>query len=55
MKIFGIESGKLAKWLLMVFAVSTLLSCLALWAAGLPSAIRNGEDWPRIHREAGTR
>ena len=50
MKGKKIDAKKLALRLLIVFFLSAAVSCLALWASGLPSAIRNGEQWPRMAR-----
>lgn len=53
MKIFSIESGKLAKWIALVFVGAALISGIGLLASGLPRAIRNGESWPRQNIRPG--
>lgn len=53
MKIFKIDSGKLAKWLTVAFAGAALISGLALLASGLPRAIRENEPWPTIRVRDG--
>ncbi len=48
MKILGIDSGKLSKWLAIIFAGASVICILALLISGLPAAIRNGERWPSV-------
>ncbi len=50
MKIFGIESKKLALWLVAIFAVAALISGIFLLTSGLPRSIRNGEEWPPVRQ-----
>lgn len=46
MKIFKMETKKLALWLVIIFGASALISGASLWASGLPESVRNGEEWP---------
>ena len=48
MKIFKMESGRLAGWLAIALVGAALISGLALLASGLPRAIRNNEPWPTM-------
>lgn len=53
MKIFKMESGRLAKWLAIVLVGTALISGLALLASGLPRAVRNNEPWPTMRVRDG--
>lgn len=54
MKIFRMETKKLALWLAIIFAASALISGIFLLASGLPASIRNGEDWPAVRPGDGS-
>lgn len=53
MKIFGIETKKLALWLVIIFGAAALISGIFLLTSGLPRSIRNGEEWPPIRQGDG--
>jgi lia operon protein LiaG len=53
MKIFGLESKKLALWLVIAFGAAALISGIFLLASGLPKSIRDGEDWPPVSQVDG--
>lgn len=54
MKIFRMETKKLALWLVIIFGASALISGIFLLASGLPASIRTGEDWPAVGPGDGT-
>ena len=53
MKIFGIETKKLALWLVIIFGAAALISGIFLLTSGLPRSIRNGEEWPPVRQGDG--
>ncbi len=53
MKIFGMDTKKQLKWLVLIFVAAALISGIFLLTSGLPRSIRNGEEWPPMRESSG--